>query len=227
MLQAVVTNHLVVRGSYRSLSLVIYGNTAEDLGQYNIEFDLDSSLTNVVCSSEGKLDDLPPALHSKNLTIEESISSLKALSLPVAASDISIEIKQFLQLMFKILELTNLGDAVHKVLDTVVSAASSYSAHDLHYAAVNQKKFTQSTNNSNEESHFVLDAAKKELLDLYKTLQDESGNSSVELLEECSFLESEIDLASSKELMDMLIQHFLFKRNFLSVGHYHHLSQVI
>lgn len=222
--EAVVTNHLVVRGSYRSLSLVIYGNTAEDLGQYNIEFDLDSSLTNVVCSSEGKLDDLPPALHSKNLTIEESISSLKALSLPVAASDISIEIKQFLQLMFKILELTNLGDAVHKVLDTVVSAASSYSAHDLHYAAVNQKKFTQSTNNSNEESHFVLDAAKKELLDLYKTLQDESGNSSVELLEECSFLESEIDLASSKELMDMLIQHFLFKRNILSVGHYH-LSQ--
>ncbi|KAF7851934.1 hypothetical protein BT93_L1646 [Corymbia citriodora subsp. variegata] len=40
--EAVVTNHLVVRGSYRSLSLVIYGNTAEDLGQYNIEFD-DSS----------------------------------------------------------------------------------------------------------------------------------------------------------------------------------------
>ena len=216
-MQAVVTNHLVVRGCYRSLSLVIYGNTAEDLGQFNIEFDLDSSLTNVVCSSEGKLDDLPPALHSKNLTIEESISSLNVLSLPVAAFDISIEIRQFLQLLFKILELTNLGDAVHKVLDTVVSAASSYTVHDLHYAAVNH---------SNDGPHFVLDAARKELLDIYKTLLDESGNFSSELLEECSFLESEIDLASSKELMDMLIQHFHFKRNFLSVEHCH-LSQVI
>lgn len=225
-MQAVVTNHLVVRGSYRSLSLVIYGNTAEDLGQFNIEFDLDSSLTNVVCCSEGKLDDLPPALHSKSLTIEESISPLNALPLPVTASDISIEIKQFLQLLFKILELTDLGDAVHKVLDTVVTASSSYSVHDLHCTAANQKKFTESTKTSHRESDLVFDAAKKELLDLYKTLQDESGNSLVDLLEECSFLESEIDLASSKELMDMLVQHFCFKRNFLIVGHCH-LSQVI
>lgn len=225
-MQAVVTNHLVVRGSYRSLSLVIYGNTAEDLGQFNIEFDLDSSLSNLVCSSEGKLDDLPPALHSKNLTIEESISSLNVLSLPVAASDISIEIRQFLQLMFKIAELTNLGDALHKVLDSVVSAASAYSVNDLRFAAVNQKKFAQSTKNSNEEPHFVLDAARKELLDIYKTLNDESRNSSSELMEECSFLESEMDLASSKELVDMLIQQFHLKRNFFSVGHYH-LSQVI
>lgn len=45
LLHAVVTNHLVVSGSYCSFSLVIYGNTAEDLGQLSIEVDLVSSLT--------------------------------------------------------------------------------------------------------------------------------------------------------------------------------------
>ncbi|KAL6273237.1 hypothetical protein ACE6H2_023929 [Prunus campanulata] len=51
---------------YRSLR-VIYGNTAEDLGQFNIEFD-DSSITNLVSSAVGKLEDLPLALHSTYLT---------------------------------------------------------------------------------------------------------------------------------------------------------------
>lgn len=41
--QAIVTSHLVVRGSYHSLSLVIYGNRVEDLGQLNIEFDFDDN----------------------------------------------------------------------------------------------------------------------------------------------------------------------------------------
>ncbi|KAI9122390.1 hypothetical protein K1719_007079 [Acacia pycnantha] len=75
--EAVVTSHLVVRGSYRSLSLVVYGHTAEDLGQFNIEFD-DSALTDLVDSSEGRLEDLPLALNSANATIEDSISSLNA-----------------------------------------------------------------------------------------------------------------------------------------------------
>ncbi|KAL7198100.1 hypothetical protein ACSBR2_020590 [Camellia fascicularis] len=49
---------------YCSFSLVIYGNTAEDLGQLSIEVDLVGSLTDTIFSVVGKLEGLPPALQS-------------------------------------------------------------------------------------------------------------------------------------------------------------------
>lgn len=223
--QAVVTNHLVVRGSYRSLSLVIYGNTAEDLGQFNIEFD-DNSLRNLVSSAEGKLEDLPLALHSTNLTIEESVFSLNALSIPVVASDISIEVKQFLQLLLKILELSKLGDAVDKTVSIVVSAASSYVTRDLCYAANSQKNLTWGKSKDCEELHGVISEARLELLELYKVLEPESGNGSADSLARCTFLDFEADLVNSKELVDMYSQYFNFSKNSSSFGH-HQLSQVI
>lgn len=218
--EAVVTNHLVVRGSYRSLSLVIYGNTAEDLGQFNIEFD-DNSLRNLVSSAEGKLEDLPLALHSTNLSIEESISSLKALSIPVAPLDIPIEVKKFLQLLFKILELSNLEDAVHKAVSTVVSAVTSLVAGDLRYAASGDKNCTWTKSKSSEELHSVIGRAREELLETYKVVQQELANGSADLSAELTF--SEADLVNSKELVGMFSQYLNFRGN-SKFGH-HQLSQ--
>lgn len=215
--EAIVTSHLVVRGSYRSLSLIIYGNTAEDLGQFKIGVDLDSNLTNLVCSTEGKLDDLPPALRSSNLAIEDSISSLKALTLRVAPLDISVETKQFLQLLIKVLELTNLGDAIYNVVSTVVSSAS-YISRDLPCTTIHQKQFTRGRSSFYEESQHGIIVARKELLDLYRDFYYNSDNISSESLAECTFLESEADLATSKQLMDLLNQYFHFESNFLNVG---------
>ncbi|KAK7812857.1 hypothetical protein CFP56_006549, partial [Quercus suber] len=215
---AVVTNHLVVRGSYRSLSLIIYGNTAEDLGQFNIEFD-DNSLRNLVSSAEGKLEDLPLALHSTNLTIEDSIFSLNALSLPVVASDISVEVKQFLQMLLKILELSKLGDAVDKTVSIVVSAASSYVTRDLCYAANSQKNLTRGKSKECEELHGVISEAREELLELFKVLQHESGSGSADSLAGCTFLDYEADLVNSKELVDLFSQYFEFSKNSSSFGH--------
>ncbi|KAM6547755.1 hypothetical protein CsatB_019431 [Cannabis sativa] len=198
--EAVVTNHLVVRGSYRSLSLVIYGNTAEDLGQFNIEFG-DSSITNLVRSADGTLEDLPLALRSTNITIEEPISALKALSLPLPASDMSIEAKQLLQMLVKIWELPNLGNGVSKVVSILVSVASSY-------ADVLDKP------NSYEELQNVTSEALKGLFDLY---QCETENASAKLLEDGSFFGSEADL-TGKQLVDMLKHYFSFKRESLHVG---------
>ena len=125
--QAVVTNHLVVRGTYRSLSLVIYGNTAEDLGQFNIDVDMDSSLANLIySSSEGKIEDLPAPLRSRKLSLEDSISSLNTLSLPLPMPDLSNEMKEFLLLVFKIWQIPDLADALCKVLCTVISLVSSF-----------------------------------------------------------------------------------------------------
>ncbi|KAI7728685.1 hypothetical protein M8C21_019056 [Ambrosia artemisiifolia] len=70
--EAIVTSHLVVRGSYRSLSLVIYGNTGEDLGQFNIEVDLDSSLTNTMSF---KILEMPNAGYDALNTVVNSLVS--------------------------------------------------------------------------------------------------------------------------------------------------------
>ncbi|KAL5545698.1 hypothetical protein UlMin_005385 [Ulmus minor] len=203
--EAVVTNHLVVRGSYRSLTLVIYGNTAEDLGQFNIEL-ADSSLTNLVSSTEGKLEDLPLALHSNNLTMEEPISDLKALSLPIPPSYMSIEVRQLLQMLLKVRDLPNLGSRIHKIISTVVSVASSHVTRPWERSS------------DCEELHSVISEARKDLFELY---QHEAGNASPTLLEDGSFLESEAISATSKQLVDLLSQYFCFKRDLSIVATAH------
>ncbi|KAL6662063.1 hypothetical protein ACP70R_001447 [Stipagrostis hirtigluma subsp. patula] len=124
--EAIVTNHLVLRGTYRSLTLVIYGNTAEDLGQFNIELGLDHTLANVVSSpSEGKLEDLPPALHSSKLTFEESLSSLK-LSFQATDLDLSIEVKKILHLALKMYQISGGENLIPNLGSAVISAVSKY-----------------------------------------------------------------------------------------------------
>lgn len=124
--EAIVTNHLVVRGSYRSLTLIVYGNTAEDLGQFNIGFDMDNSFANVVCSpSEGKLEDLPPALHSNKLLFVESMASLKFMSLPFTKFEVSPHLKQFLLLAVKISQVPDVENQLSEIVGDVVSAVLS------------------------------------------------------------------------------------------------------
>lgn len=211
-----------MRGSYRSLSLVIYGNTAEDLGQFNIEVDLDSSLTNTVCAIEGDLDDLPPALHPTNLKIEESIAPLKAFSLKIVASDISVEMKQFLQLTFKIMELSKLGDAVNTVVDYVVSAASTFATH---CTSINQKQLEGSRLKNCGESYFDLTEPIKELMCIYNSFQHDLVNSSDEFLTDSMFIiESEEEMCTSKQLVEILSQcHISSNLNFFGLPQ---LSQV-
>ncbi|CAI9097590.1 OLC1v1034059C1 [Oldenlandia corymbosa var. corymbosa] len=201
--EAMVTSHLVIRGSYRSLSLVIYGNTAEDLGQFNIEVDLDNSLAHTVTETEGDLEDLPPALRLNNLTIEESLSSLRKLSLKVVQSDIPVEVRQFLQLMFNILESRNRAIPFDKVISSLLSVALVQTDPHLYSTIINQKHFEMEKFKKTGDFDHVINEAKKELLDVYKNYQ-QSGSL------EAQFLESEADVATSKQLVDNLSLHFPF-----------------
>ncbi|KAJ3682983.1 hypothetical protein LUZ60_013210 [Juncus effusus] len=126
--EAIVTNHLVLRGTYRSLTLVIYGNTAEDLGQFNIDFGLDSSLANVVYSpSEGKFEDLPPALHaSSNSSFNAPLPCLKSLIFKSPELDLSDEVSRFLSLALNVCEIRELGDLDARVLGSVVSCVCNF-----------------------------------------------------------------------------------------------------
>lgn len=226
LLQGVVTNHLVVRGSYRSLTLVIYGNTAEDLGQFNIEVDLDSSLTNTVSCIEGNLEDLPPALHPINVTIEDLIFLPKALSLEVAASDISVEIKQLLDLTFKVLQLSNNGDVIDKVISMIVSAASSFATHSDRPAIGQKQSLAGKSRNYEGLSHFDFTEARKDLFDIFSSLHLESGSLSSESMGDSMLFESEADLATSKQLMDILCKSIHFDRASGIFGH-PQLSKVV
>ncbi|RLN42074.1 hypothetical protein C2845_PM01G37050 [Panicum miliaceum] len=173
--EAIVTNHLVLRGTYRSLTLVIYGNTAEDLGQFNIELGLDHSLANIVSSpSEGKLEDLPPALYSSKLSFEESLSSLKPLSFQATDVDLSIEAKKVLHLTLKMYQMSAVENLIPNLRSSVISAISKYvtasTNHILH--TWNQdlaNAFTKSESDS-QEINKILTEACNELSEIWKNV---------------------------------------------------------
>lgn len=209
VLQAVVTNHLVVRGSYRSLSLVIYGNTAEDLGEFNIEFD-DTSLTNIVSSVEGKLEDLPLPLRSTNVRSEEFIP-LRVLSPPGSLFDLTVEVKQLLQLVMKILEQARPGDAMDKVVNAIATAVSICSSCISSNTADNQKFSSHVRSEDSKEFRHAIIEARNQLLELYELPQDESENRSSLASSLSVLLESDNDLANSMQLVEMFCKYFHFE----------------
>uniref|UniRef100_A0A0E0KFJ8 Virilizer N-terminal domain-containing protein n=1 Tax=Oryza punctata TaxID=4537 RepID=A0A0E0KFJ8_ORYPU len=174
--EAIVTNHLVLRGTYRSLTLVIYGNTAEDLGQFNIELDLDHSLANVVSSpSEGKLEDLPPALHSSKFTFEESLSSLKPLSLQATELDLSIDVKKILHLALTMYQIPNVENLIPNLQSAVISAVLKYMPTSTNCMSGNWNQdpancFAEDNVDSQGTSNTLLMEARNELFDIWKNV---------------------------------------------------------
>lgn len=173
--EAIVTNHLVLRGTYRSLTLVIYGNTAEDLGQFNIELGLDHSLANVVSSpSEGKLEDLPPALHSSKLSFEESLSSLKPSSFHATDVDLSIEAKKVLHLALKMYQISDVENLIPNLRSAVLSAISKYvtasTNHILHTLSQDSANAFINSDFDSQEINKILAEAGKELSEIWKNV---------------------------------------------------------
>lgn len=183
--------------------MVIYGNTGEDLGQFNIEVDLDGSLTNTVSIVEGDLEDLPPALNPRSSTIEKPISLLKSLTFKPVVSNILIEIKQFLQISFKIIEMPNAGcDILNTVVNSLVSAATMHSTQSSQRASRYHELV------DHEESCFDFSQARKELLDIFNSRMTITRSSLPENLTDNSYLEFEDDLVDSKQLVDILTRHY-------------------
>uniref|UniRef100_A0A0D9XI97 Uncharacterized protein n=1 Tax=Leersia perrieri TaxID=77586 RepID=A0A0D9XI97_9ORYZ len=174
--EAIVTNHLVLRGTYRSLTLVIYGNTAEDLGQFNIELDLDHSLANVVSSpSEGKLEDLPPALHSSKFTFKESLSLLKPFCLQANESDLSTEVKKILHLTLTMYQIPNVENLIPNLGSAVISAVSKYVTASTKCMSRSWRQdlascFTKDNVDSEGISNTLLMEASNELFDTWKNV---------------------------------------------------------
>ncbi|XP_058209888.1 uncharacterized protein LOC131322543 isoform X2 [Rhododendron vialii] len=112
----------------------------------------------------------------------------KALSLEVPASDISVEVKQLLDLTFKVLQLSNRGDVIDKVMSMIVSAASSCATHSCYCPAISQKQSLVGKSRNYGQSDFYYTEARNELFDMYNSLHHESGKLSLNLWETACFL---------------------------------------
>ncbi|KAF0922548.1 hypothetical protein E2562_038018 [Oryza meyeriana var. granulata] len=214
--EAIVTNHLVLRGTYRSLTLVIYGNTAEDLGQFNIELDLDHSLANVVSSpSEGKLEDLPPALHSSKFTFEESLSSLKPLSLQSTELDLSIEVKKTLHLTLTMYQIPNVENLIPNLGNTVISAVLKYVSASTNCMSRNWNQdsancFVKDNVDSQGTINTLLMEASNELFDIWKNVNSIVDTSAFDDNGLAFRLE---ELPTTKNLFALFVNCFPYYRN--------------
>jgi hypothetical protein len=125
--QAAVTDHLVIRGSYRALTLVVYGNSVKELGQYNFDHEIDNTLSDAILLPEAvfKPEDLPEALQDDASCRSKVITPLEHLQLAREDSEQSEVIHHLLSLA---IQVTNAGvdrQISGKVFDVLVSAVSS------------------------------------------------------------------------------------------------------
>lgn len=218
-MQVVVTSHLVVRGCYRSITLVVYGNTAEDLGQFNVDFDLDNSLASLVFSPlDGKLEDLPPALLSDKLTMEELLSSTLSFSLPFSDLDMSSEMRHFLHLALKVCQLSDDESIILKTVRAVVSTLHSHVNNNYcgTVACGDELSLRKAIYEKEDQQKVlsVISEATNELLELYKFLQSSKQNQSLllDIVEE-----PESDSVTSQLVVDMIYQQFPFSQKFSSL----------
>ncbi|GJS03800.1 hypothetical protein Tco_0320308 [Tanacetum coccineum] len=104
-------------------------------------------------------------------SIEEPIFSLNSLTIKPIVSDISVEIKEFLQLSFKFLEMPNAGDdALNTIVNSLASAATTYSTKSLQFANKSHELV------DNGGSYFDFSQVRKELFDIYNSILTTSGS---------------------------------------------------
>ncbi|CAN4087886.1 unnamed protein product [Withania somnifera] len=218
--EAIVTNHLVVRGSYRNLSLVVYGNTTADLGQFNIDVDLDGSLANTVSVVEGDLEDLPPALRPNNMSTEQILSSLKSLSLKNVPQEIPLELRQLLQLIVKMLESPKFGLMKNKVLTSLLSVASVYATPCIPSIATMHEQLGLDKLVYSKEGQLAIAEVKKELLEMYNSFIFQPSDQSTEFATDAILVESEIEIAAPKQLLDSLSHYFKFGNSLDAAAHH-------
>ncbi|KAI5077208.1 hypothetical protein GOP47_0007032 [Adiantum capillus-veneris] len=124
--QAAVTDHLVIRGSYRALSLVVYGNSVKELGQFNFDHEIDNTLSDAIIPPEAVFqpEDLPEALQDDVGLQSKAVHPLRNLHLNFKDREQAEAIHQLLSLALQITRFDSSCVAIRKVFETVLSAAS-------------------------------------------------------------------------------------------------------
>ncbi|KAH7429242.1 hypothetical protein KP509_09G038400 [Ceratopteris richardii] len=125
--QAAVTDHLVIRGSYRALSLVVYGNSVKELGQFNFDHEIDNTLSDAIIPPEAVFqpEDLPEALQDDLVCQSKVVTPLRNLRLIHEDVEISEAIHQLLSMSFQLTRLDATCVMTGKVFEIVLAAASA------------------------------------------------------------------------------------------------------
>ncbi|CAM6106109.1 unnamed protein product [Calypogeia fissa] len=124
--QVAVTDHLVLRGTYDSLTLVVYGNLASQIGQAGIDRNLGSELPDLLPSEVScRFEDLPEALHPQRAKVGTPFGPLKYLHLVKVEKENAELIQKVLQLAGQTGRASFNSKSLHKVVKSLVSAAAS------------------------------------------------------------------------------------------------------
>mgnify|MGYP000229258982 FL=1 len=116
----------MIRGSYRALSLVVYGNSVKELGQYNFDHEIDNTLSDAILLPEAvfKPEDLPEALQDDAGCQSKVVTPLQYLQFLCEDSEQSELMHHLLSLA---IHITKPGVDCHisgKVFDILLSATS-------------------------------------------------------------------------------------------------------
>ncbi|KAG6547572.1 hypothetical protein Mapa_011021 [Marchantia paleacea] len=123
--QVAVTDHLVIRGTYDSLTMILYGNSSIDIGQLSGNHDMESALpSSSLDEASYRLEDLPEALHPRKEKLCP-ITSLQHLHLVYNDQEQILLVRQLLQLSEHVGRASTDPLTMNKLVKILVSAVTS------------------------------------------------------------------------------------------------------
>ncbi|BFI24303.1 protein MpVIR [Marchantia polymorpha subsp. ruderalis] len=215
--QVAVTDHIVIRGTYDSLTMILYGNSSIDIGQLSGNHDLESALpSSSLDDASYRLEDLPEALHPRKEKLCP-ITSLQHLHLVYNDQEQILLVRQLLQLLEHIGGASTDPLTMNKLVKILVSAVTSLQVSETRFSA--SPSFTSWPSSANMAGLEVQETmkvpqglleAKREL----QELQDELKNRRDEKLYEFTRDEDEVaheeksagDVSKSAEVSDRVLE---------------------
>lgn len=214
-----MTDHLVLRGTYDSITLVVYGNLASNIGQVRLDSDVDSRLSDVLPSEIScRFEDLPEALHPQRAKVGATFGPLKHLQLLQTHEENARIIQKVLQLAGQAGRASLDVKSLHKVVKSLVSAAAS-----LHVSESRLPNgaffdfwpaFSKPTAGEDPEQKkglgLLLDAKKElcEVLGLPQEKEDDKSGGEIPTVQEPEYMEQD-DVNGKSEVLDSVLELIL------------------
>ncbi|KAL3700291.1 hypothetical protein R1sor_018313 [Riccia sorocarpa] len=182
--QLAVTDHLVIRGTYDALTMVVYGNSSIDIGQLSKNHDLGSALEDALTAEVScRTEDLPEALQPQKQKLW-SFTSLQHLLLVRDDQGIKSLVRQLLRLAEQVGSLSDDFSTINRLVKVLVSAVTSLqvSAARSSYANVvaHERKEASKLPQGLLDARCDLENLRNELQDLQQNTLHENGTHEAE-----------------------------------------------
>jgi hypothetical protein len=166
----------VLRGTYDSLTLVVYGNLAGSIGPVRGDHDLDSQLPDLPREVSWRMEDLPEALQPQTAIPFAPLKHLQLIHLEKANTEVIMKV---LKLTGQIAQFSLDTRSVHKVVKSLVYAAASLHISGnrlptvaLHHLGPAYSKSTTSEGPEEGKGFSLLLEAQNELCELLDSVEE-------------------------------------------------------